>query len=530
MSMTLGEYLVGLLEAYGVDTVFGIPGAHTVEMYRGLAKASLRHITPRHEQGAGFMADGYARVSGKPGVCFLISGPGLTNAITPMAQAYADSIPLLVISAVNHTGRLGHGEGELHESPNQQQIAAQVTAFSFRVLAPRDLPRVLARAFALFAGARPRPVHIEIPVDLFAAVVDDPVIPSPVTVVPPRAAASEIERAAELCKKARRPVLLLGGGASSGAAEATVLAERLDAPAVMTVNARGLLPPEHPLAVPASPSLLGVRELVAEADVVVAVGTEIGITDYNLRGRAPFEVTAPLIRIDIDPLQLVRNHHCEVAICGDAKASMADLVAACGATSGPRSGAERAEAARAAAWDELSPARKAMVGVLEGLRDALPDAIFVGDSTQPIYAGNFYFGTRRPGAWFNGATGYGALGYALPAAIGASLVGDDRPVICIVGDGGLQFSLMEFGAAMETGRRVLVLVWNNQGYGEIKSGMLQSGVEPIGVDLHTPKFDVLARGYGMRADTTSDLSEVVAKAVALLSEPGPSLLEVTVPG
>lgn len=526
--MTLGEYLVALLEAYGVDTVFGIPGAHTVEMYRGLAHSSIRHVTARHEQGAGFMADGYARTSGRPGVCFVISGPGLTNAITPMAQAYADSIPLLVLSAVNHIGRLGHGEGELHESPDQQQIAAQACAFSFRVLTPADLPRALARAFAAFSGSRPRPVHIEVPVNLFAVQVDDAALPEPVTIVPPRPAAELVSRAIHLFEKASRPVMLLGGGAKSASADATSLAERLDAPAVMTVNARGILPAEHPLAVPASPSLLGVRELVSDADVVLAVGTELGRTDYNLRGRAEFQAHAPLIRIDIDPLQLVRNHRSDLAICSDSRAALVDLLDAWGDRSAQNTGPKRAETARTGAWSELSPARQAMVGVLDSLRDMVPGAIFVGDSTQPVYAGNFYFAARTPGSWFNGATGYGALGYALPAAIGASLAGEPRPIICIVGDGGLQFSLAELGTAMETGRRLLVIVWNNRGYGEIKSGMLQAGVEPMGVDLFTPDFTLLAQAYGLKADRTSDVSEIPSKALELLSQTGPTLLEVTI--
>src|ERR1041384_3946145 len=153
-----GEYLVKLLEAYGVELVFGIPGVHTVELYRGLPATRIRHVTPRHEQGAGFMADGYARVSGRPGVCFIITGPGMTNIATAMAQAYADSIPMLVISAVNALGQIGSGEGWLHELQDQRQLVKQVSAFSHTVTRPEELAKVVARAFALFSGSRPRPV------------------------------------------------------------------------------------------------------------------------------------------------------------------------------------------------------------------------------------------------------------------------------------------------------------------------------------------------------------------------------------
>ena len=155
---TCGEVLVKLLEGYGVEQVFGIPGVHTVELYRGLARSSIRHVTPRHEQGAGFMADGYARVSGKPGVCFIITGPGMTNITTAMGQAYADSIPMLVISSVQSRSQLGGGRGKLHELPNQSALVGGVAAFSHTLMSAAELPGVLARAFAVFQAGRPRPV------------------------------------------------------------------------------------------------------------------------------------------------------------------------------------------------------------------------------------------------------------------------------------------------------------------------------------------------------------------------------------
>ena len=166
---TCGEVLVELLDAHGIDTVFGIPGVHTVELYRGLPETHIRHVTPRHEQGAGFMADGYARASGRPAACFIITGPGLTNITTALGQAYADSVPMLVISSVNNTRELALGEGRLHELPNQRNLMAGVTAFSHTLMRPDELPGVLDRAFAVFCGARPRPVHIELPLDVITA-------------------------------------------------------------------------------------------------------------------------------------------------------------------------------------------------------------------------------------------------------------------------------------------------------------------------------------------------------------------------
>jgi acetolactate synthase-1/2/3 large subunit len=162
-------YLARLLDAYGIELVFGIPGVHTVELYRGMPQTRLRHITPRHEQGAGFMADGYARVTGRPAACFIITGPGMTNIATAMAQAYGDSIPMLVISAVNAFGQLGSGDGWLHELQDQRALINQVSAFSHTVTTPEELPLVVARAFAVFNSGRPRPVHIELPLNIITA-------------------------------------------------------------------------------------------------------------------------------------------------------------------------------------------------------------------------------------------------------------------------------------------------------------------------------------------------------------------------
>ena len=179
MDISTGVYLTHLLRAYGVDTVFGIPGVHTVELYRGLAGSGIRHVTPRHEQGAGFMADGYARASRKPGVCFIISGPGMTNIATAMGQAFGDSVPMLVISTVNAHGRMGSGEGWLHELPNQQALVAGVSAFSRTIHRPEELAPALAQAFAVFDGARPRPVHLELPIDVMLAPAGHLPMPGP---------------------------------------------------------------------------------------------------------------------------------------------------------------------------------------------------------------------------------------------------------------------------------------------------------------------------------------------------------------
>jgi acetolactate synthase I/II/III large subunit len=493
----LGQYLIEALASQGVRHVFGIPGVHNLELYRGLANGPIRHVAGRHEQGLGFMADGYARVSGRPGVCFTITGPGLTNIVTAMGQAHGDSIPLLVISSQNRLGE-GGGCGFLHELPNQHALASGVAAASFAIRSPAEVTVALEEAFTAFGSGRPRPVYIEIPLDVLAADASGLSLPNPKPAVP-RAPAALIESAAARLRAARRPVILAGGGAVRAAIELRRVAERLDAPVVMTANGRGLLPSGHPLAVPMSPMLSPVRELVAAADTVLAVGTEFGPTDYSIELKADFPNPPQLIRIDISADQLARGATPVIALCGDAKATLTSLESSDPGPVRIGDGASRAAAARSAALEaigEFSPSLRQHVGLLDSIREALPAALLVGDSTQLVYAGNLGFNVASPGAWFNSATGYGTLGYALPASTGAGLAAPDRPVVCLVGDGGLQFSMSEFAVLRDVNAWSAIVIWNNQGYGEIRTSMLAVGIEPEGVDVRPPDFAHIAAAYG----------------------------------
>ncbi len=498
---TVGEALISLLEQYGVDTVFGIPGVHTVELYRGLAASKIRHVTPRHEQGAGFMADGYARVTGRPGVAFVITGPGLTNTITAMGQARADSIPMLVISGVNALDTLGKGLGHLHELPDQRGMMEKVALFSHRITEASELPDVLARAFQLFARSRPGPVHIEIPIDVMGQPADGLIAEAQYyEVVAP--GPNSIARAAELVVAAERPLILAGGGAKRSEASLRRLAEKLDAPVVLTSNARGLLF-GHALVVPASPSLRAVVELMAQADLVIAAGTEFGPTDYDMYADGRFVVPPNLIRIDIDIDQLAR-WPATVAIEADCSLALEALCAALvGEEPRPRepgAGPARASAVRAAARQEIGPEMRAQVAVVEAIRDTLPASIMVGDSTQPVYAANLCYDHDRPCGWFNAATGFGALGYGPPAAIGAAIGEPDATVVCLSGDGGFQFTLPELAVAVDNNTPVIFVVWNNRGYREIETSMRAVGVEPVGVSPLPPDFCKLADAYGIAAE------------------------------
>jgi acetolactate synthase-1/2/3 large subunit len=503
---TCGEFLVKQLEAWGVDTVFGIPGVHTVELYRGLPQSGIRHITPRHEQGAGFMADGYARVTGKPGVCFIITGPGMTNILTAMAQAYADSIPMLVISSVNERSRLGSGNGYLHELSDQRGLTAGVTAFSHTVLSVEQLPEVLARAFAVFDSERPRPVHIELPLDIITANAAHMRVLPRARLSRPAPALALIREAAAKLRAAQQPLLLIGGGCLDAAEEIAALANALDAPTALTINAKGLLPADHPLLLGSNQSLIPVRELAAAADVILAIGTELGETDYDVVFNGGFALNGELIRIDIDPQQLVRNHAPTLAIHSDAKLAMSALLAELPARASDASspGAQRAGDVRGQLAEDFSgwAHYRALFATLLRVH---PQARFVGDSTQTVYSGNHLVDLDGPRRWFNSSTGYGTLGYALPAAIGAKLAEPATPVICLIGDGGLQFSLPELASAVEAKVGIVLLLWNNFGYGEIKGYMQRRDITPIGVDIYTPDFIAIARGFGCVAERARDM-------------------------
>ncbi|WP_338476713.1 5-guanidino-2-oxopentanoate decarboxylase [Pseudomonas khavaziana] len=528
---TCGEVLVNLLESYGVDQVFGIPGVHTVELYRGLARSSIRHITPRHEQGAGFMADGYARTRGKPGVCFIITGPGMTNITTAMGQAYADSIPMLVISSVQARSQLGGGRGKLHELPSQSALVAGVAAFSHTLMSAAELPGVLARAFALFQAGRPRPVHIEIPLDVLVENADALLGSAPVNVARAGAAPATVRQMSRLLAAAKRPLILAGGGAIDAAPELARLAETLGAPMALTINAKGLLPAAHPLLLGSTQSLAATRALVAEADVVLAIGTELAETDYDVTFAGGFEIPGALLRIDIDPDQTVRNYPPQVALVADATIAAEALLTELNRQPLPPRHAEWGAARVARLWAELAPtwdaATRAQTLLLHTVLEELPGAVLVGDSTQPVYSANLTLNLDHPRRWFNSSTGYGTLGYALPAAIGAWLGrGDGQPVVCLIGDGGLQFTLPELASAVEARIPVIVLLWNNQGYEEIKKYMLNRAIEPVGVDIYTPDFIGIAKAMGCAAESIDGIEQLRAALRAAAERPGPTLIEI----
>ena len=512
--LSIGEALVGLLEAYGVDTIFGIPGVHNIEMYRALPRSKIKHILPRHEQGAGFMADGYARATGKAGVCFTISGPGLTNILTPIGQAWSDSSNVLVISTALDVGYGAQGRGRLHEMISQFDAAKSVTQFARRAYTAQDVQNALAESFARFASARPRPSYLEIPLDVLSqsagggwTAVNLPTRPI--------AADAQIVAAAAKLNSAKRACIILGGGAQGAGVAALKIAEALNAPMITTVAGKGIVPSDHPLVWGPRLMLEAARQFLMESDCILAVGTELSETDHwDLN----FSITQNLIRIDLDSASLARPHAAEIAILGDAADSMARIAALVKARNGV--------AALLPPPDD-SPLRRQLSRVLAVVREALPqDCVVASDMTQIAYAGNEVFPMFNPRTWLH-PSGFGTLGFGLPAAIGAKFGVGEKPVAALVGDYGLQYTLNELGTAVEHKLPIPILLWNNDALGQISDNMVDAGIQPNAVTLLNPDFKMLAKAYGARATRPENLTALAKAIAAALKDDGPTLIEMT---
>ena len=525
LTLTAGQALVRLLANYGVETVFGIPGVHTLELYRGLPGSGIRHVLTRHEQGAGFMADGYARVSGKPGVCFVITGPGVTNAATAIGQAYADSIPMLVISSVNHRASLGKGWGCLHETQDQRALTAPITAFSALALSAEDLPELIARAYAVFDSERPRPVHISVPLDVLAAPVardwTAEVVRRPARGL---ADAESLQQAAARLAQAKRPMIIAGGGALAAGSELAELSQRLAAPVFTTVAGKGLLPVDAPLHAGASLCVEPGWQLIAEADLVLAVGSEMADTDF-WRERLP--LSGELIRLDIDPRKFNDFYPCAIGLRGDARDNLQALLALL--PFDPRDPAAALDAVaslKAAIDSSQGPLQRIHQAILGRIAAVLPDNAFVStDMTQLAYSGNYLFPSRGPRSWLH-PTGYGTLGYGLPAGIGAKLGAPHRPGLVLVGDGGFLYTAQELATAVEElDSPLVVLLWNNDALGQIRDDMLDLDIEPIGVLPRNPDFIGLARAFGCAVRQPQSLDELQVDLAAGFAHPGVTLIE-----
>jgi 5-guanidino-2-oxopentanoate decarboxylase len=513
--LSTGEALVGLLEAYSVDTIFGIPGVHNVEMYRALPRSKIKHILVRHEQGAGFMADGYARATGKPGVCFTITGPGLLNILTPMGQAWSDSSNVLVISSALDVDDAAQGRGRLHEMLDQRGAAATVTSLHMRAYTPKGVRDCIARAFANFASARPRPAYLEIPLDLLKIPAGDGwtarVLPSK-----PVASAALIAAAVKKLNAARTPVLLLGGGALEAGKAATGIAEKLGCTILTTTAGKGAVRADHPLCLGYCLGNEQIQKALLTSDCVLAVGTELSETDF---WSPDVLIEKNLIRIDLDPSAIARPHTAEIPILGDAKAALESI----NALINPKATAALLKI-EAGEDDDL---RVMLRKVLAAIREALPEeTVIASDMTQIAYAGNIIFPMNVPRTWLH-PVGFGTLGFGLPAGIGAKFGVGKKPVAVMIGDYGIQFTINELGTAAEHKLPLVILMWNNNALGQIRDDMVSKGIQPNAVTLKNPDYQMLAKAYGVIAEKPTSLKALSVAIAAALKADGPTLIEMT---
>lgn len=516
-----GAAVVESLAAHGVNTVFGIPGTHNLELFRHLPAAGIRTVTTRHEQGAGYAADGYHQVSGRPGVVITTSGPAVFNVAAAAGTAWAESRAVLIISPGLPTGTDGGDAGQLHETKNSTGAMHEIVAWSRRVGSPDEAAAAVTDAFAFFAAGRPRPVHVEVPLD----VLEQPWTGAPeVTPAPAPAApsAEAIHAAAAALAGADRPVVVAGGGARGAVTEIRSLAERLGAPVITTTNGKGVLPEDHPLAIGASIRLRSAQKYLAAADVTLVVGSELGDSEL-WEGSVD---TSTVIRLDIDPRQLDKNRTGQVHLLGDAAATvqllLAEIPSGAGDPDAPaRAATLREECVAEAVADGGAPWRP----VVQAVRQAMPaGSTLVGDSSQVTYLGAaHFFDTGAPGEFLYMA-GFATLGYGLPAAIGAKLADPDRAVAVLLGDGALMFSVQEIVTAVEQRLPLPIVVVDNAGYAEIKDQQVRRGIPPIGVDLVTPDLPALARACGARGVEATDAAAVTDLVREALTADRPTLI------
>ncbi len=522
----LGAQISHMLKDRGVEVIFGIPGVHNQELYRGIEEAGLRHILARHEQGAGFMADGYARATGQPGVCYVISGPGLTNIMTPMGQAYSDSVPMLVISScLDETSAT---RGQLHQMKDQEGAARAVCDWSETARTAEAAYQLIDRALSEFDSGRSRPKHVCVPIRQLESSASA-TGPSPTP--PIRGSVPDFVVADVLThlRQARRPLFILGGGAT-GAGDMAAAAIRAVGGAVMTTYAgRGLIPDDDPLNFGACLARPSSAEICAKADLILAIGTELAEVDL---WRDTLGHGCPMIRVDIDPQVLAADPSTELALLADATDFLAMLRALAeieAEVTPPATDWTPAEvtAARARWRAEIDTERPGILRVADALRACLPDGTMIySDMTQFAYAAKEVWPMDRPGHWHH-PYGFGTLGYALPAAIGGAVGRPGKPTLCIAGDYGFQYTVQELATAVELGLPLPIFLWDNGKLGEIEASMVAAQIAPNAVIQRNPDFLKLAEAYGAYAAAPQTLAQMQDAVRAAFSADAPTLIRVT---
>ena len=532
MQMTGADLIVKLLERQGTSTIAGVPGGAALPMYDALSKSeTIHHVLCRHEQGAGFIAQGMARVSGRPEVCLASSGPGATNLVTAIADAKLDSIPIIALTGQVPLSMIGT---DAFQEVDTYGMTIPITKHNFLVRSAKDLLEVIPAAFRIAMSDRPGPVLVDVPKDVQNQMVSFEAYPD--VVVPDAAPTFDIaavEEAAKMIEAAERPVLYLGGGVihSGAAAMAVTLAEQASLPTTMTLMALGAMPMDHPLAI----GMLGMHGarytnyVLEEADLLICVGARFD--DRAIGKTAEFCPNAKIIHIDIDRSELHKVKNANVAIAGDVGQVLAELLPRVKPQLRKRwlSHVESLKGRFPLAMPGIEDPRTPY-GLIHAVANCLDDsAIITSDVGQHQMWVAQAYPFRRARQWLNSG-GLGTMGFGFPAAIGAALAAPERTVVCFSGDGSLKMNIQEMATAAQEGVNVKIILMNNQSLGLVHQQQnLFYGKRIMASRYERPTdFLKIAEGFGMRAVDLDPSPNPRATLAEALHTPGPCLIHATI--
>jgi 5-guanidino-2-oxopentanoate decarboxylase len=524
MKKPLGVQISHALKKQGVEVIFGIPGVHNVELYRGIEEAGLKHILTRHEQGAGFMADGYSRATGKPGVAFVITGPGLCNIMTPMGQAYSDSIPMLVISSCLNPGDLTTEGGRLHEMRDQEAAAGTVCDWSKTALDSNNAYQLLDRAFFEFISARPRPKHIQVPISVLGELAKPSL--NPIKINRNNLDQPHLhEKIANELELARRVIVIVGGGCVNASSELRFLIEKTGAASFSTYAGRGVINDDNKLYFGATLARADSLHDFAKADLVLAIGTTLSEVDL---WRNELGHNCNLIRIDIDPSQLCDQHKSDLTIMADAKTFIAGINSKLkGDTINSDWDEKYIKNRRAAFRKQADSDRPGIVPLVDALHEVLnEDTLIYSDMTQFAYVAKEIYPMTKPSKWHH-PFGFGTLGYALPAAIGGKIGDQNQSVVAIMGDYGFHYTMQELGVAVEHKLGIPIIIWDNEKLKEIEDSMIESQIAPNAVIAKNPNFCKLAEAFGAHSSRPNSIEEFKSVVELALSADLPTVIHLT---
>lgn len=527
VKMTGACALVRALANENIRVVFGLPGVQILEIYDSLYQhPEIKTITVRHEQTTSQMAYGYAKATGEPGVAIVVPGPGLLNAATGIGIAYSTSTPVLLVSGQIPSSSLGKEHGELHEVEDQMSVLKNMTKWQAMALKASDVPSMVREAFRQMKTGRPRPVEIEVPLDVLAS-SDEVDFPRPGPYEPLAADSKSISVAVDILSRAERPVILAGGGTiiSGAHQELLALAEFLQTPVLSTPEGKGSIPEDHNLALGCSSLGYGAEsKILPKADVVLAVGTRLHRPQGLMKGQK-------LIHVDVDESVIGREWPITLGIKADAKLAMAQMLAGLRAKIPPR------EPKKNETWElkekvkeEIRAAAPLQTSIIEDIRSVLDrEAIVVSGMTNVGYWANLAFPVYKPRTYIT--CGYfGALGYAFPTALGAKVGRPESQVVTLCGDGGFLYGSSELATAVQNDLSVVTIVFNDSCYGAVKTHQrIGYGGRFIGAELANPDIIKLAEAFGaeaIRVEAPSDLKDALKEALRIRK---PIVVEVAMP-